>query len=1749
MSEELRQLVVSLSLNSDNFSRNMRTINQQIKEAESSFRLAGAGVDNFENTTNGAKAKVALLKEKLTQQNHAVEQYSRALDAANKKLSDSYTRQGKLESKLQDARAEMDRTKTAVDSASKTYKSLASSIDGSYSATVAAKQNLEAAEKEYAEASAEVKKLEGQLKSNTKTLQNNADAISKAKTDLNNAKAAVKETTKELKTAQSAWTAFGKAATEAGETLQKAGSNMTSAGKTLTATLTTPIVALGTTAVKASIDFESSFASVRKTVDATEKEFAELAAASKQMSTVIATSTDDINEVMATGGQLGITTEYLSDFTRVMIDLGNSCEDLTATDAATTLAKFANIMGTSQGQFSNLGSTIVDLGNNFATTEGNIMNMAMRLAGAGKQVGLSESQILGFATALSSVGIEAEMGGSAFSKALINMEIAAATGGEALDDFAKVSGMTAQQFKSLWDSDPAAAFQAFIEGLAKMDEEGESAIATLNDIGISEVRLRDTLLRSVNATELFTKAQATANKAWKENTALTEEANKRYATTKSRLTNLKNTAMLFAQQIGDDLSPTINNLIDGANSMLEKFMALDEEQRMMIIQCAAVAAGAGPVLTILGKLTSGVGTAVSSIGKFSTAVGSAGGGFKGFMSVLKSSPAAWFAVAAAVVVGTAAFVDYTSGAKQAREALEGMEKTAESWKNTAAETFYGNSEGLSFFGMSESDFKSASSTDMKNAQEWVDGVIAVWSDGKKESNAIVNEWTDSFKQLTANTRTELQALKDAADASGNSYMSEALAADIAQLDAMDKEISALLKKRQSGFFTDAEKLRLQELIDTREAIEIKYRLSEADTEGFDTIAKKMEAQIARAQAKGQADADVSVYENAVVAAAEGMAAVNSELNAQYDSEYAVIKLMDDEAKKQEALSALNSRYNADRKAAALEYADLLQGIVMPVWEQEDIQKAGTDLDELVQRLRKYNTAAESEKPAILEQLEKMISSMDEGSMVEYLSLLTQIQSLMDSGMTEEEVTTMFPEIDFTSSLEQVAAIQDFLKNRDSLLPGLASMFGEALPEEVLKIATDLDMTGAQARWAAFAADPGSITTDAVVESYSDALNVQKTQPKVDAWIEKYTEVAEGADKASLTPSGLLAYVNKYAEVTTGTDVSGLTPDNLTAIVSGYKELANGTDVSMLTPSDIVAYISKYLERSGVDTSGLTPANITAAVMAYEEISTGASTASLTPTDIAATVVKYLQAEDIDVSALSDPQVDAIVSAYAEATACDKTALKAEVIAQITAYTEAENVIKPKYITMTVSLVGYDMNAYNAFIKNNQVEVDGIVRLGETDLRDNPQSVLNSVGGNIKFYENGVEVPVSAVAAEQIDASTVAVLDKDGTMHILITPEITGTQEAVEKAADELNQKSATTATTVFGKTIAEHEITAETPVLGFLATSVFDDMRGLTSSLQKMYNTRNSFDDLWGALAGERTKTAEKLISSKIDAEEIADLSVYVAEVMSALKNGSAVSEEDLTNMQKIVEFLNAMTLTETGQNVRAGIAEGMVEAGWDTDAETVASDLETALNTALGIHSPSTRMKPVGENTAAGVGSGMAGHDFSADAATMAGKLFAAASAALTGSTLRPVGVQAMAGLRAGIVAGQAGVVSAMRTAANAAVSAAKAQLKIHSPSQVFEDEVGVMSMRGWGVGVLKETKQQARTIRNATRYLTDEAINGSASSTNNDNRRTYNQNSTISFAGSNFYVRDSQDAYSLAVEIASLTRRQQRGKGLRMA
>ncbi len=394
------------------------------------------------------------------------------------------------------------------------------------------------------------------------------------------------------------------------KTLNKTSRTLTDVGGKLTTGLTVPLTALGGGALAASVQFESAFAGVRKTVDATDEELAVLSDGIRQMSKEIPQSGTAIAGIAEAAGQLGIKTEAILGFTRTMADLGVAT-NLSGDEAASALARLANITQMSQGDFDRLGSTIVALGNSLATTEAEIVDMGLRIAGAGSQVGMSEAQILGFAGALSSVGIAAEAGGSAISKVMINMTSEVATGGKKLEGFAKVAGMTSDEFSRAWQKDAAGALVSFIEGLGRMSAEGENVFGVLDELGMSEIRVRDALLRASGAGDLFRESLELGNQAWAENMALTTEAAQRYATSESRLAMLKNQLVDVGITFGDALSPAFSAaltaaqpLIDALARMAEWFANLDPGMQQTIITVAAVAAAIGPLLLVLGKVIS-----------------------------------------------------------------------------------------------------------------------------------------------------------------------------------------------------------------------------------------------------------------------------------------------------------------------------------------------------------------------------------------------------------------------------------------------------------------------------------------------------------------------------------------------------------------------------------------------------------------------------------------------------------------------------------------------------------------------------------------------------------------------------------------------------------------------------------------------------------------------------------------------------------------------------------------------------------------------------------------------------------------------------------------------------------------------------------------------------------------------------------------------------------------------------------------
>ncbi|MGP9490048.1 phage tail tape measure protein [Glutamicibacter sp. AOP5-A2-7] len=357
---------------------------------------------------------------------------------------------------------------------------------------------------------------------------------------------------------------------------------------------------------KAAMDWESAWTGVLKTNDGTSEQIQALEGDLRELAKTLPSTHTEIAAVAEAAGQLGVGIDDVAGFTEVMINMGEST-NLSAEEAATGLARFMNVMGTSTGDVGKLGASIVGLGNNFATTESEILALATRLSGASAQIGLSEGKTLGLAAAMSSVGIEAEAGGSAMSLTMKRIEKSVDEGDASLDLFAKTAGMTSEQFQTAWRDDAGSALESFVIGLGNAGESGESVNAILSELGITGIRESDALLRLSSAGELMGDAMMQGAQEYESGMALIEEANKRYETAESRIAIAWNNIKDAAIEAGAVILPIVADMADAVANMAEWFGNLPPAATGFLTLLGTVGAvaglGVGGVITFSRKLS------------------------------------------------------------------------------------------------------------------------------------------------------------------------------------------------------------------------------------------------------------------------------------------------------------------------------------------------------------------------------------------------------------------------------------------------------------------------------------------------------------------------------------------------------------------------------------------------------------------------------------------------------------------------------------------------------------------------------------------------------------------------------------------------------------------------------------------------------------------------------------------------------------------------------------------------------------------------------------------------------------------------------------------------------------------------------------------------------------------------------------------------------------------------------------------
>lgn len=518
---------------------------------------------------------------------------------------------------------------------------------------------------------------------------------------------------------------------EQGAKLKDLGSNI----DTVTKPLQTSAVLLtvgSVAAAKFAIDFEDSFAAVTKTVEGTPEQLEKVKQGIIDLTTTgiggrsaIPATTAELNELASAGGQLGIQTENILEFTETLAQL-ETATNLSGTDGAQVLARFMNVANVEQDKIRNLGSAIVDLGNNYATTEAEIADMAMSMGATGAQVNISAQDILGYATALSSMGIEAEAGGSAASRIWMSIQQAVSAGGTELKMFADLAGQSSGEFAAQWGKDASGAFQKFLQGLNK----AEDSIGILSDLGFNNIRDIRALqsLAGEKGFGILTEAIERSNSAWSENIALQTEFDKKAETTASQMAIAKNNMVEAARSIGETFLPTVVDASSGIKDFAQNISNMSEGQQQALITTGKWIIGLGATSKVTASTVKGVGNVVEAVGKIKGAMASGGTLAKLAPALTKIGSAAPYAALGIAAVGTAVWVG---------------KKSYEAWYDSQYRWTKGLSEGNEQIQESMDSLKELDSIqkDLKNAQ-------------------LVIENPESSQEEVANAKSKIEEIKE-----------------------------------------------------------------------------------------------------------------------------------------------------------------------------------------------------------------------------------------------------------------------------------------------------------------------------------------------------------------------------------------------------------------------------------------------------------------------------------------------------------------------------------------------------------------------------------------------------------------------------------------------------------------------------------------------------------------------------------------------------------------------------------------------------------------------------------------------------------------------------------------------------------------------------------------------------------------------------------------------------------------------------
>lgn len=424
-----------------------------------------------------------------------------------------------------------------------------------------------------------------------------------------------------------------------------AGDAFTSAGETLTKSVTAPLVAVGTAAIKFSSDSHDAF---QQFAAATGTATDEMGKYKDMINNVykdnFGESINDVAEAMATVNQ---NMSYLDDSalqrcTEYAYTLSDTFgyDVAESTRAADTLIKN---YGVSAREAFNLITQGAQSGMDYS---GEMIDSINEYSVQFKKLGLDAEDMFSiFANGAQNGAFNLDKVGDAVKE----FSIRAIDGSDTTKQGFEALGMDAAKMAEKFGAGGKTAKEAFnevIEGLASMDDPVAQSTAGVNLFGTMWEDLGPQVITSMS----------TASDAIDKNKESVEGlVNVKYDTLSGALGGLWRTIQVdVLQPIGDQLIPYVTKGISVVQKFTDKWNKLGPATQKTVVKFAAVAASAGPVLMGFGKISAGISTAISNFGRVGGAITKLTGasGFSGIAKIMTGQ----FGIAAAAVAAAALLI-------------------------------------------------------------------------------------------------------------------------------------------------------------------------------------------------------------------------------------------------------------------------------------------------------------------------------------------------------------------------------------------------------------------------------------------------------------------------------------------------------------------------------------------------------------------------------------------------------------------------------------------------------------------------------------------------------------------------------------------------------------------------------------------------------------------------------------------------------------------------------------------------------------------------------------------------------------------------------------------------------------------------------------------------------------------------------------------------------------------------------------